>query len=154
MVMMDIKESSSDESGDVNKCCTDCRTTKTPLWRGGPAGPKTLCNACGIRYRKRRTSAVRFNRGLDGKRDRAHNSSGDAADAVTVTVISTAATATNDNQVRESVERNTIGWSEEVSLQSVPAVLKKQRCQRKRKLGEVEEAAFCLMALSCGFIFA
>lgn len=22
------------------KCCTDCKTTKTPLWRGGPAGPK------------------------------------------------------------------------------------------------------------------
>lgn len=22
------------------KCCVDCRTTKTPLWRGGPAGPK------------------------------------------------------------------------------------------------------------------
>ena len=22
------------------KYCTDCKTTKTPLWRGGPAGPK------------------------------------------------------------------------------------------------------------------
>ncbi|KAK7397134.1 hypothetical protein VNO78_18301 [Psophocarpus tetragonolobus] len=36
------------------KCCADCKTTKTPLWRGGPAGPKTLCNACGIRYRKKK----------------------------------------------------------------------------------------------------
>ncbi|CAD5190753.1 unnamed protein product [Musa acuminata subsp. malaccensis] len=34
------------------KCCADCRTTKTPLWRAGPSGPKSLCNACGIRYRK------------------------------------------------------------------------------------------------------
>lgn len=35
-----IQETSSDESGENNKCCTDCKTTKTPLWRGGPAGPK------------------------------------------------------------------------------------------------------------------
>ncbi|URD73073.1 hypothetical protein MUK42_09866 [Musa troglodytarum] len=34
------------------KCCADCRTTKTPLWRAGPSGPKSLCNACGIWYRK------------------------------------------------------------------------------------------------------
>ncbi|KMZ64661.1 GATA transcription factor [Zostera marina] len=32
--------------------CTMCGTTKTPLWRSGPDGPKSLCNACGIRYRK------------------------------------------------------------------------------------------------------
>ncbi|XP_054803499.1 GATA transcription factor 16-like [Prosopis cineraria] len=151
MVMMDlnVKESSSDESGDINKCCSDCKTTKTPLWRGGPAGPKTLCNACGIRYRKRRASSVRLNKGLHRKRERAHNSSGGAADAVTVTVIST-----DDNHLRESLEMNAIGLDEEVLLQSVPAVLKKQRCQRKRKFGEVEEAAFCLMALSGGFVFA
>ncbi|KAK3441567.1 hypothetical protein EUGRSUZ_B02079 [Eucalyptus grandis] len=23
-----------------NKFCADCKTTKTPLWRGGPSGPK------------------------------------------------------------------------------------------------------------------
>ncbi|CAN0888897.1 GATA transcription factor 16 [Linum grandiflorum] len=37
--------------------CIDCHTTTTPCWRGGPAGPRTLCNACGIRYRKSRNSA-------------------------------------------------------------------------------------------------
>ncbi|KMZ70012.1 GATA transcription factor 16 [Zostera marina] len=36
------------------KACQICRTTKTPLWRGGPSGPKSLCNACGIRHRKKR----------------------------------------------------------------------------------------------------
>nr|AFK36651.1 unknown [Lotus japonicus] len=36
------------------RVCADCNTTKTPLWRGGPRGPKTLCNACGIRQRKAR----------------------------------------------------------------------------------------------------
>ena len=24
----------------------------TPVWRAGPYGPKTLCNACGVRYMK------------------------------------------------------------------------------------------------------
>ena len=31
--------------------CANCATTKTPLWRNGPAGPKTLCNACGVRFK-------------------------------------------------------------------------------------------------------
>ncbi|GLJ53147.1 hypothetical protein SUGI_1132610 [Cryptomeria japonica] len=30
--------------------CMHCGTQKTPQWRGGPMGPKTLCNACGVRY--------------------------------------------------------------------------------------------------------
>ncbi|KAI3714573.1 hypothetical protein L6452_21529 [Arctium lappa] len=36
------------------RVCSDCNTTKTPLWRSGPRGPKSLCNACGIRQRKAR----------------------------------------------------------------------------------------------------
>ncbi|MCD7462122.1 hypothetical protein HAX54_047823 [Datura stramonium] len=27
---------------------------KTPQWRAGPTGPKTLCNACGVRYKSGR----------------------------------------------------------------------------------------------------
>lgn len=30
------------------KMCMQCGTTKTPQWREGPLGPKTLCNACGM----------------------------------------------------------------------------------------------------------
>ncbi|KAJ4845780.1 hypothetical protein Tsubulata_047968 [Turnera subulata] len=39
---------------DPNKRCTNfyCNTNDTPMWRKGPLGPKTLCNACGIKYRK------------------------------------------------------------------------------------------------------
>lgn len=25
---------------EMNKSCIDCHTTRTPLWRGGPAGPR------------------------------------------------------------------------------------------------------------------
>lgn len=32
--------------------CLQCGTQVTPVWRAGPAGPKTLCNACGVRYMK------------------------------------------------------------------------------------------------------
>ncbi|CAL9063532.1 GATA transcription factor 8-like [Musa acuminata AAA Group] len=34
--------------------CTHCEIQKTPQWRAGPMGPKTLCNACGVRYRSGR----------------------------------------------------------------------------------------------------
>ncbi|KAF5843274.1 hypothetical protein DUNSADRAFT_76 [Dunaliella salina] len=33
-------------------CCTACKVNATPVWRTGPHGPKTLCNACGVRYTK------------------------------------------------------------------------------------------------------
>ncbi|KAF1801067.1 putative white collar 2 protein [Mucor lusitanicus] len=33
--------------------CSDCGTTSSPEWRKGPHGPKTLCNACGLRWAKK-----------------------------------------------------------------------------------------------------
>ncbi|XP_030506133.2 GATA transcription factor 11 [Cannabis sativa] len=38
----------------TTKRCTHCQVTSTPQWREGPSGPKTLCNACGVRYRSGR----------------------------------------------------------------------------------------------------
>ncbi len=32
--------------------CTQCSATTTPVWRAGPFGHKTLCNACGVRWMK------------------------------------------------------------------------------------------------------
>ncbi|XP_073017463.1 GATA transcription factor 8-like [Primulina eburnea] len=34
--------------------CLHCEITETPQWRAGPMGPKTLCNACGVRYKSGR----------------------------------------------------------------------------------------------------
>ncbi|KAG6506877.1 GATA transcription factor 8-like [Zingiber officinale] len=34
--------------------CAHCQIQKTPQWRAGPMGPKTLCNACGVRYKSGR----------------------------------------------------------------------------------------------------
>mmetsp|Transcript_18636 Transcript_18636/g.39148 ORF Transcript_18636/g.39148 Transcript_18636/m.39148 type:complete len:172 (-) Transcript_18636:218-733(-) len=49
--------------------CLWCGATETPLWRSGPAGPKTLCNACGVRFTKtgRQGPTERSTRGRKGK---------------------------------------------------------------------------------------
>ncbi|XP_073065969.1 GATA transcription factor 16 [Primulina eburnea] len=52
---------------EIKKCCSDCKTTKTPLWRSGPSGPKSLCNACGIRHRKKRPAKNDANKKKKGK---------------------------------------------------------------------------------------
>jgi len=63
-----VSESFHSESGkkvaprrrDVSEGCSEgrkclhCATDKTPQWRTGPMGPKTLCNACGVRYKSGR----------------------------------------------------------------------------------------------------
>ncbi|CAK9146245.1 unnamed protein product [Ilex paraguariensis] len=38
----------------VGRRCTHCASEKTPQWRTGPLGPKTLCNACGVRFKSGR----------------------------------------------------------------------------------------------------
>ncbi|KAF5738157.1 GATA transcription factor 18-like [Tripterygium wilfordii] len=58
--------SSSNTSNSTNdpllaRRCTNCDTTSTPLWRNGPRGPKSLCNACGIRFKKEERRATAAN---------------------------------------------------------------------------------------------
>lgn len=51
------ESSSSSETGmsaGEGRKCMHCATDKTPQWRTGPMGPKTLCNACGVRYKSGR----------------------------------------------------------------------------------------------------
>ncbi|WMV56072.1 hypothetical protein MTR67_049457 [Solanum verrucosum] len=48
------KKITSTQQSSFFKKCTHCEVTKTPQWREGPLGPKTLCNACGVRYRSGR----------------------------------------------------------------------------------------------------
>nr|CAB3487800.1 unnamed protein product [Digitaria exilis] len=43
---------SQPSSGD--RRCSHCGVQKTPQWRAGPEGAKTLCNACGVRYKSGR----------------------------------------------------------------------------------------------------
>ncbi|EPS57889.1 hypothetical protein M569_16927, partial [Genlisea aurea] len=52
------KRKESEHSGAVAagqpRRCSHCGVTKTPQWRAGPMGSKTLCNACGVRFKSGR----------------------------------------------------------------------------------------------------
>ncbi|XVF31442.1 hypothetical protein REPUB_Repub16aG0146400 [Reevesia pubescens] len=167
MGVMDLREKktlSEDNMMSENnkKFCSDCKTTKTPLWRGGPAGPKSLCNACGIRYRKKRRAMLGLNKGPEKKKERSHSSNNNVGDEKKPNG--------KFNGLSESVKMRLFALGSEVLLQRsstsaststvstfsslLSGVVKKQRCHRRRKLGEEEQAAFSLMALSCGSVFA
>ncbi|VAI58993.1 unnamed protein product [Triticum turgidum subsp. durum] len=40
--------------GQGDRRCSHCGVQKTPQWRAGPEGAKTLCNACGVRFKSGR----------------------------------------------------------------------------------------------------
>ncbi|XP_052191524.1 GATA transcription factor 15-like [Diospyros lotus] len=122
---MDLQEkikssSSSSSTTGVKKSCTDCHTTTTPLWRVGPAGPKSLCNACGIKYNKRRRALL----GLDGGR-----------------AEKTKKTGKNKGKSKEG---------QPLKLRLMKEMVLQRSEKPRNKLGEVEKAALLLMALSCG----
>ncbi|XP_027361741.1 GATA transcription factor 5-like isoform X2 [Abrus precatorius] len=48
------KTSSESATTQAPRRCSHCGVQKTPQWRTGPLGPKTLCNACGVRYKSGR----------------------------------------------------------------------------------------------------
>ncbi|XP_076946723.1 GATA transcription factor 8-like [Bidens hawaiensis] len=50
----DSQNENENQSGQGVRKCLHCEITKTPQWRAGPLGPKTLCNACGVRYKSGR----------------------------------------------------------------------------------------------------
>ncbi|XP_065852601.1 GATA transcription factor 5-like [Euphorbia lathyris] len=48
------KRLSGDGCSQPPRRCSHCGVQKTPQWRTGPLGAKTLCNACGVRYKSGR----------------------------------------------------------------------------------------------------
>ncbi|KAM0064362.1 putative transcription factor C2C2-GATA family [Helianthus debilis subsp. tardiflorus] len=127
--------------GKEEKLCFDCKTSKTPLWRSGPAGPKvllfpSLCNACGIRFRKKKSVST-----SDKKKEKPHPHPSPSSSA-----------ATDDNMTSLSCRKREIGEDDlrlKVVLQRPRSPMKKVR-RIERKFGEVEQAAYLLMCLSCG----
>ncbi|GAA0145815.1 hypothetical protein Leryth_011927 [Lithospermum erythrorhizon] len=133
------------------KTCVDCGTSKTPLWRGGPAGPKSLCNACGIKSRKKRRALLGLNK-EDNKAKKSSksvdlklkNSSGES---------STSSSEDKSNRGRYGgtlMKKKLFGFGKEVVALQRP----RSNTTQRRKFGEVEQAAILLMALSCGSVYA
>ncbi|GAA6062833.1 hypothetical protein JCM10212_002471 [Sporobolomyces blumeae] len=48
---------SSTKGSSSQRACANCGRTSSAEWRSGPTGPKTLCNACGLRWSKARSQA-------------------------------------------------------------------------------------------------
>ncbi|KAL9265956.1 GATA transcription factor 15-like protein [Drosera capensis] len=145
---------------ESKKSCTICKTTKTPMWRVGPLGPKSLCNACGIKYTKmtktttkkgenfsssptRSKSPKKLSRSKSpiiktvqqrkNKRDKPGSSSGSPDDS-------------------GSGNGDTSKNSDPKKRHSMQLLMKKQRS--RRKFGEVERAAVLLLSLSWGSVSA
>ncbi|KAJ1395309.1 Zinc finger, GATA-type [Sesbania bispinosa] len=117
----------SPTTNEQKKTCADCGTTKTPLWRGGPAGPKSLCNACGIRSRKKKRAILGISKGNneDGHRKGKRSSSSKVGDSL-------------------SLKQRLLALGREVLNQR----------SHWKKLGEEEQAAVLLMSLSYGSVYA
>ncbi|KAK4374481.1 hypothetical protein RND71_005158 [Anisodus tanguticus] len=145
-------------SSETNqKTCVDCGTTKTPLWRGGPAGPKSLCNACGIRSRKKRRELLGLNK-EDKKPKKSSNKSIDHHhhnhSSTSSTSSSEESTTSNAAVMKKSekcipFKKRLLHFGKEVAMQRP-----RSNSTHRRKLGEEEQAAFLLMALSCGSVYA
>ncbi|KAJ0977414.1 hypothetical protein J5N97_012888 [Dioscorea zingiberensis] len=48
------KKEAAPAAAVARRKCLHCEAEETPQWRAGPMGPKTLCNACGVRYKSGR----------------------------------------------------------------------------------------------------
>ncbi|KAL3626570.1 hypothetical protein CASFOL_030119 [Castilleja foliolosa] len=126
--------------GSKLKTCVDCGTSKTPLWRGGPAGPKSLCNACGIRSRKKRRALMGFTK--EEKKIKKQSNSSNSC---------TSSSGDSTTKIRVSFNKKLWAFGRDVVLQRQP----RSNTTRRRKFGrEEEQAAFLLMALSCGSVYA
>ena len=52
------QRSSASQRRGTQLRCAMCRTEHTPQWRQGPLGDRTLCNVCGLVYKKQQKRAA------------------------------------------------------------------------------------------------
>ncbi|TKY57972.1 putative GATA transcription factor 22 [Spatholobus suberectus] len=145
------QRSHRNNSSSTTRVCSDCNTSSTPLWRSGPKGPKSLCNACGIRQRKARRAMAEAANGL-------------------VTPINAACAKTRVYNKEKKCRTNhfaqfknkyksttTAGSSEGVKKLEyfndfALSLRSNSSFQQVFPRDEVAEAAMLLMDLSCGFV--
>ncbi|XP_057785606.1 GATA transcription factor 15-like [Salvia miltiorrhiza] len=134
--------------GSNVKTCVDCGTSKTPLWRGGPAGPKSLCNACGIRSRKKRRALM----GVAKEEKKTKKSTKNIVSHQSHSSNNSCTSSSGDStpgKIGDSLKKKLWAFGRDVALQRP-----RSNTNRRRKMGEEEQAAFLLMALSCGSVYA
>ncbi|MFQ6668236.1 hypothetical protein Gotur_033965 [Gossypium turneri] len=147
----------SSYNNDINnspiRVCADCNTTKTPLWRSGPRGPKSLCNACGIRQRKARRAMA----------------AAAAATASNGTIVATETTTSMKNKVQNKAKRSSNGCvaklknkkcklssqspgRNKLCFEDLRIILSKSSAFHGVFPQDEKEAAILLMALSYGLV--
>ncbi|KAM5566025.1 putative GATA transcription factor 22 [Rosa sericea] len=147
------------------RVCSDCSTNTTPLWRSGPRGPKSLCNACGIRQRKaRRSVAEAAAAGLAG------GTTGPAATTAATTAKSSSMSKGKEKKSRQNhnvtvscKKKRKLIMTDDSTSTAAPSIYykrnDKQLCNFKQVAAsppsalfprDVEEAAILLMDLSSG----
>ncbi|XP_009795635.1 GATA transcription factor 16-like [Nicotiana sylvestris] len=131
------------------KTCADCGTTKTPLWRGGPAGPKSLCNACGIRSRKKRRALLGLNKEDKKLKKSSENKNQYCSNSSTSSSGDSTSSSSSNGCL---LKKKFLPFGRQVVALQRPR--SRSRSSSTHKLGEVEQAAFLLMALSCGSVYA
>ncbi|KAM0015707.1 putative transcription factor C2C2-GATA family [Helianthus debilis subsp. tardiflorus] len=137
------------ESSNEKKCCTDCHTTRTPLWRGGPAGPKSLCNACGIKYNKKRRQQIDK---TGTKTSKVSNRNGDLKMKMKMKMNMKLMVINQKQSQSQTQSHHNHDHDHDHDLQRS----KRKRSSYERgkpwwnKLREEEQAAILLMAISCG----
>ncbi|KAL4297979.1 hypothetical protein GQ457_12G022470 [Hibiscus cannabinus] len=147
----DNSSNSSYNNNNTNspiRVCADCNTTKTPLWRSGPRGPKSLCNACGIRQRKARRAMAA------------------SAAASNGTVVAAETTTGKKSKVQNKTKRSSKGCvsklknklnsqsqgRKKLCFEDLRVILSKNSAFHRVFPQDEKEAAILLMALSYGLV--
>ncbi|WOL09122.1 GATA transcription factor 22 [Canna indica] len=164
--------SNSNSPNGVVRVCSDCNTTKTPLWRSGPRGPKanncgvqSLCNACGIRQRKARRAMAAAAAAINGGVVPASTAPVKVRKEKTLDIdrtlpfkkrckMNTAAATTTTTATSMTVMPNTSAAAAAKNLCFEEVTLSSNKNSGIQKVFPQEErdAAILLMALSCGLV--
>ncbi|KAJ4832860.1 hypothetical protein Tsubulata_028620 [Turnera subulata] len=135
------------------RVCADCNTTKTPLWRSGPKGPKSLCNACGIRQRKARRAMAAAAAAANGT-----IFAPDTTPKVMKAKVQHKEKKTGNNshlpfKKRCKFTSQARGRKEKLCFEDLRIILNKNSALHQRVFPQDEkEAAILLMALSYGLV--
>ncbi|GFY98447.1 GATA type zinc finger transcription factor family protein [Actinidia rufa] len=135
------------------RVCSDCNTTKTPLWRSGPRGPKSLCNACGIRQRKAR-------RAMAAAAAAANGTIFEETVQVKAKVQHVKAKRSKYGHVAQFKKRSKLatngtpshGLTKKLCFEDFLISLSKNSAFHRVFPQDEKDAAILLMALSCGFV--
>ncbi|KAL0348619.1 UNVERIFIED_CONTAM: GATA transcription factor 15 [Sesamum angustifolium] len=113
---------------------------------------KSLCNACGIRSRKKRRALMgvakeekKTKKSTSGKNSSHHHSNSNSSSSNS----SSSSSGDSTGKIGDSFKKKLWAFGRDVALQRP-----RSNTTRRRKLGEEEQAAFLLMALSCGSVYA